>query len=149
MSNQAKSTQGSTLGVSTSPTGPFTDVARITSIPRGTGSAQWLDVTNFASQGTKEYIPGLADISDVNITGQRVVDDAGQNILRDACHAIPKTTLYFQSKSAQGEVFNFTSEVATWALAGDPNATETFTAGIRPRDEKYTAPDGTSGGSTT
>ena len=149
MSNQAKSTQGTRLSVSLTRSGPFVNVAQATAIPRGTGSPQWIDVTNFESVGTKEYIPGLADVQDVNITGQRVVQDLGQNLLRDAYQSEPKLTLYFQSETAQGEKFSFTSEVASWALEGEANAAETFIAGIRPRDEQYTPPYETSQGSTT
>ena len=84
-------------------------------------------------------------MQDVRITGQRVVKDQGQNILRDAYQSDPKTTLYFRSQTAQGEQFSFTSEVASWALDGEANAAETFSAGIRPRDEAYTAPDDSEG----
>jgi hypothetical protein len=139
MTTKAKSTQKSKLEVSLTSGGTFTKVTGATAIPRGTGSAQWLDVTDFDSP-KKEYIPGLADVTDVTITGQRVVDDPGQNILRDAYYADPQPMLFFKSTSAQAEVFTYESAVASWSLGGDPNAPETFNAGIRPANEVMVPP---------
>lgn len=139
MARKAKSTQGSKIEVSLTTGGTFTKITGCTAIPRGTGSAQWLDTTDYDST-KKEYIPGLEDVTDVTLTGQRIVDDAGQNMVRDAYYANPKTNLFFKSTTAQGEVFTFESEVASWNLTGDPNAVELFNAGIRPANEEYVEP---------
>lgn len=141
MVSKAKSTQKTKLEVSLTAGGAWTKVAGATAIPRGTGTAQWLEVTDFDSD-VKEYIPGLADVTDVTLVGRRVVDDAGQNIVRDAYYTAPRSsqTLYFRSTTAQGEVFTFESEVGSWSIGGDPNQPESFNAGVRPKNEAYVAP---------
>lgn len=142
MSGKAKSTQKTKLEVSLTGTGnpAYTKVTGATAIPRGTGSAQWLETTDYDST-TKEYTPGLADVTDVTLTAQRIVDDAGQNMIRDAYYANPRTTLFFRSTTAQGEVFTFETEVGSFSITGDPNAIEIFNAGVRPRNEAYVAPE--------
>jgi hypothetical protein len=145
MTTKAKSTQKSKIEVCLTAVGVFTKINGATAIPRGTGSAQWLDSTDYDST-KKEYIPGLADVTDVTVTGQRVVDDPGQNMLRDAYYANPQPTLFFKSTTAQGEVFTYESAVASWAITGDPNAIEIFNAGIRPANEVYVAPAPPEGG---
>jgi beta-glucanase (GH16 family) len=141
MVSKAKSTQKTKLEVSIAPGGAWTKIAGATAIPRGTGTAQWLEVTDYDSD-QKEYIPGLADVTDVTIVGRRVVDDAGQNIVRDAYYTAPRSsqTLYFRSTTAQGEVFTFESEVGSWSIGGDPNQPESFNAGVRPKNEAYAPP---------
>lgn len=143
MASKAKSTQKTKLEVSlTGGAGAsWTKVNGATAIPRGTGTAQWLEVTDYDSD-QKEYIPGLADVTDVSITGRRFVNDPGQNIVRDGYYSNPRSsqTLYFRSTTSQGEVFTFESEVGSWSIGGDPNQPESFSAGVRPRNEAYVEP---------
>lgn len=143
MASKAKSTQKTKLEVSLTggSGGTWTKVAGATAIPRGTGTAQWLEVTDYDSD-VKEYIPGLADVTDITITGRRFVNDEGQNMVRDAYYSNPRSsqTLFFRSTTAQGEVFTFESEVGSWSIGGDPNQPESFSAGVRPRNEAYVEP---------
>lgn len=149
MASKAKSTQKTKLEASLTggSGGSWTKVSGATAIPRGTGSAKWTEVTDYDSD-VQEYIPALADVTDVTITGARVIDDAGQNMIRDAYYSSPRSskTLFFRSTTAQGEMFTFESEVGSWSIGGDPNAKETFSAGVRPRNEQYVSPTAPTGG---
>ncbi|MEO7466720.1 MAG: hypothetical protein ABIV36_06895 [Sphingobium limneticum] len=142
MANKAKSTQLRKIEVSETGTtqGPWTKVAQLTAAPFATGSAQFLDATNFDSP-RKEYTDGLDDVQDMNITFQRVVDDEGQNMLRDACFTRPRPTLYFRGTTGQGEVMTFESTVGGWSLPDGPNAVETAQVTVRPNNIEWTGPE--------
>lgn len=142
MANKAKSTQFRKLEVSTTAggAGPFTKIGQLKGTNFVTGSAQYLDATNYDSE-KKEYIGGLDDVQDMNVVFQRVVDDAGQNIVRDACFAKPRTTLYFKGTTGQGEVWTFTSECGGWQVTGDENSVEMGQVTVRPRDDDWSGPN--------
>lgn len=141
MANKAKSTQLRKLEVSITSGGTsMTKIAQLVDTNFVTGSAQYLDATNYDSE-RKEYIAGLDDVQDMTIQFQRVVDDDGQNIVRDACFASPRTTLYFKGTTSQGETFSFTSEVGGWQVTGGANAVELAQVTARPRDVVWAGPD--------
>lgn len=124
---QAVSTQGYKLEVSVDGT-VFTEVSNITDILDPTGEASDLDATNLRST-SKEYIAGLRDSQSVNITGQRVADDAGQNILRDNAGA--STPLYFRNTYSDGEVLTFRATDKKFGVTGGVDAVMMFTSSIR------------------
>jgi len=140
MANKAKSTQLRKLEVSLTSGGAFTKIAQLSDTNFATGSAQYLDATNYDSP-RKEYIGGLDDVQDMTIQFQRVVDDPGQNILRDACFTTPRPTLYFQGTTGQGEVMTFQSEAGGWQVTGGANSVEMGQATVRPSDIVWTGPD--------
>lgn len=133
MANKAKSTQLRKLEVSLTSGGTFTKIGQLADTNFSTGSANYLDATNYDSP-RKEYIAGLDDVQDMKIQFQRVVDDAGQNMGRDACFESPRTTLYFKGTTAQGETMEFTSECGGWAITGGANSVEMGEFTVRPRD---------------
>lgn len=141
MANKAKSTQLRKLEVATASNGPFTKIMQLDATDFATGSAQFLDATNYDSD-RKEYIAGLDDVQDMTIQFQRVVDDAGQNMVRDACFTRPRPTLYFKGTTGQGETMTFTSEVGGWQVKGNPNSVETAQVTVRPRDIVWAGPAG-------
>jgi hypothetical protein len=147
MANKAKSTQFRKVEVSTTAgtAGPWTKIAQTSDVTFSTGSAQFIDVTNYDSL-TKEYIAGLDDVSDLNIPFQRVVDDAGQNMVRDACFEAPRPTLYFRGTTGQGETMTFESEVGGWQVGGAANAAETAQVTVRPRNIVWAGPAAQGGG---
>lgn len=144
-SNKAKSTQLRKLEVGTSATGTFTKIGQLSDTNFSTGSAQYLDATNYDST-RKEYIAALDDVQDMTIQFPRVVDDAGQNILRDACFASPRTTLYFKGTTGQGETMTFESEAGGWQVNGGANTVETAQATVRPRNIVWAGPAPQGGG---
>ena len=139
MANKAKSTQLRKLEVSTTSGGTFTKISQLASTNFATGQAQFLDATNYDSE-RKEYISALDDVQDMTIQFQRVVDDDGQNMVRDACFASPRTTLYFKGTTGQGETMTFTSEVGGWQITGDANTVENGQVTVRPRDIVWAGP---------
>lgn len=141
MANKAKSTQLRKLEVATAANGPFTKIGQLSDTNFATGSAQFLDATNYDS-GRKEYIAGLDDVQDMTIQFQRVVDDAGQNIVRDACFATPRVDLFFKGMTGQGETMTFTSEVGGWQVNGAANTVEMAQVTVRPRDIVWAGPAG-------
>ena len=147
MANKAKNTQFRKIEVSETGTagGTWTKVSQLTSAPLSTGSAQFLDATNFDSP-RKEYTDGLDDVQDMNITFQRVVDDDGQNMLRDACFAKPRPRLFFRGTTGQGEVMTFDSTVGGWTLPDGPNAVETAQVTVRPTNIDWKGPAAQGGG---
>jgi hypothetical protein len=145
MANKAKSTQLRKLEVSTTAAGVFTKIGQLSDTNFATGSAQFLDATNYDS-GRKEYIAGLDDVQDMTIQFQRVVDDEGQNQVRDACFANPRTTLYFKGTTGQGEVMTFTSECGGWQVTGGANSVEMGQVTVRPRDIVWKGPEAPQGG---
>lgn len=134
MANKAKSTQLRKLEVSLTGVDPiiYTKIGQLADTNFATGSAQYLDATNYDSD-RKEYIGGLDDVQDMTIQFQRVVDDAGQNIVRDACFASPRPTLFFQGTTGQGETMVFESEVGGWQVTGGANSVEMAQVTVRPR----------------
>ena len=141
MANKAKSTQLRKLEVSATPTGTFTKIGQLSDTNFATGSAQFLDATNYDSD-SKEYIAGLDDVQDMTIQFQRVVDDEGQNMVRDACFQRPRTTLYFKGTTGQGETMTFESEVGGWQVTGGANAVEMGQVTVRPRNIAWAGPAG-------
>jgi hypothetical protein len=125
--NDAVSTQGFKLEVSTDGL-TFTEVKQITDIPDPTGESSDLDATNLQST-SKEYIAGLRDSQAVSITGQRVADDAGQNILRD--HAGDVAPLTFRNTYSDGEVLTYLATVKKFGITGSVDAVMMFTCSIR------------------
>ena len=93
--------------------------------------------TNYDSP-RKEYISGLDDVQDMNIQFQRVVDDAGQNLVRDASFASPRTTCYFNCTTGQGETMTFVSECSAWQVTGGADAVEMAQVTVRPRNIVWT-----------
>ena len=140
--NKAKSTQFRKVEVSETggTSGPWTKISQTSDVTLSTGSAQFLDATNYDSN-TKEYIAGLDDVGDVNIPFQRVVDDAGQNMARDASFERPRPTIFFRMTTGQGEVMTFESEVGGWQVGGAANTVETGQFTVRPRNIVWTAPE--------
>lgn len=139
MPNKAKSTQLRSISVGTKATGPFTKISQLTDTNLVTGQAQFIDVTNYDSS-RKEYIAGLDDVQDMTIQFQRIVGDAGQNMLRDACFASPRNVLYFTAVTGQGEGMTFESEVSGWQVSGGVNAAEMAQVTVRPRNIVWTSP---------
>lgn len=140
MANKAKSTQLRKLEVSLTSSGTFTKISQLASTNFATGQAQFIDATNYDSVNSKEYISGLDDVQDMTIQFQRVVDDDGQNMVRDACFTNPRTTLYFKGTTGQGETMTFTSECGGWQVTGDPNTVENAQVTVRPRDIVWAGP---------
>lgn len=124
---QAVSTQGYKLEVSVDGTA-YTEVSNITDIVDPTGEASDLDATNLRST-SKEYIAGLRDSQSVTITGQRVADDAGQNILRDNAGA--STPLYWRNTYSDGEIQEFRATCKKFGVTGGVDAVMMFTSSIR------------------
>lgn len=140
MTNKAKSTQlrklECDLYIPTTQT--YTNkVGQLADTDFSTGSASFLDATNYDSP-RKEYIGGLDDVQDMDISFQRVIDDIGQNLLRDACFASPRTTVYFKGTTGQGETMTFESEVSGWAITGGHDAVEMGKVTVRPRNIVWT-----------
>jgi hypothetical protein len=148
MANKAKSTQLRKLEVSTAggSGGTWVEIEQISGVTFATGQANFLDATNYKST-TKEYIAGLDDVQDMNVPFQRVVDDPGQNMVRDACFAIPRPTLFFRGTTGQLEVMTFESEVGGWQVGGDANTVETGQVTVRPRNIVWTGPSAGGGSS--
>lgn len=115
----------------------YTKVAELVDTDFATGSANYLDATNYDSS-RKEYISGLDDVQDMNIQFHRIVDDAGQNLLRDACFASPRTTLYFKCTTGQGETMTFVSEASAWQVTGGVDSVEQAQVTVRPRNVVWT-----------
>jgi hypothetical protein len=125
--NLAMSTQGfklevSLLGVT------YTEITQITDIPDPSGTSSDLDATNLQSV-QKEYINGLRDSSAINITGQRVATDAGQNILRDNAGAAG--ALFFKNTYSDGSILMYKATCKKFGVTGGVDAVEMFTASIR------------------
>ncbi|MDF4024133.1 hypothetical protein P3W24_04000 [Luteibacter sp. PPL201] len=141
MANKAKSTQGRKVEVSTSggSGGTWVKIGQTSDIPLQTGSAQYSDATNYDSN-EKEYISALDDVQDLNIPFQRVVDDDGQNMARDAAFQRPRPTLFFRITTGQGEVMSFQSEVGGWQVTGPANTVENGQFTVRPRGIVWTPP---------
>lgn len=135
--NDAISTAGFLLEVDTSaaphssPT--FIAVGQMTEIPDVAQVAADLDASNLQS-AVKEYIAGLRDSSAVNITGQRVVLNAGQNFLRDhagAISAIPMRNTY-----SDGSILTYAATVKSFAVTGGTDAVMMFVTSIRPSGDQ-------------
>ncbi len=129
--NEAISTQGYMLEINTAVgAGPavWTEISQITDIPDPTGEASDLDATNLTST-SKEYIAGLRDSQSVNITGQRVLTDAGQNYLRD--HAGDVEPHQFRATFPNGETQTFLATVKKFGVTGGVDAVLMFTSSIR------------------
>ncbi len=139
--NKAKSTQFRKVEVSETggTPGTWTKISQTSDVTLSTGSAQFADATNYDST-TKEYISALDDVSDMNIPFQRVVDDEGQNTVRDACFERPRPTLFFRATTGQGEVMTFESECGGWQVGGPANTVETGQVTVRPRNIVWTGP---------
>jgi hypothetical protein len=145
MANKAKSTQLRKVEVSLTSGGTFTKIGQLSDTTFATGSAQFLDATNYDST-QKEYIAGLDDVQDMTLQFQRVVDDDGQNMVRDACFAAPRPTLYFKGTTGQGETMSWESECGGWQVGGGANAVETAQVTVRPRSIVWTGPAAQGGG---
>lgn len=139
MANKAKSTQFRKLEVSLTSGGTFTKINNLKSTNFVTGSAQFLDKTNYDSE-RKEYGDALDDVQDMTIQFQRVVDDEGQNIVRDACFASPRPTLFFKGTTGQGETMTFDSVVGGWQITGDENTIEMAQVTARPANIVWADP---------
>jgi hypothetical protein len=128
--NEAISTQGYTLEVDTAVSGgpTWVEISQITDIPDPTGEASDLDATNLTST-SKEYIAGLRDSQSVNITGQRVKTDAGQNFLRD--HAGDVEPHSFRATFPNGETQVFLATIKKFGVTGGVDAVLMFTSSIR------------------
>ena len=74
----------------------------------------------------------------MNIQFQRVVDDAGQNLVRDASFASPRTTCYFKCTTGQGETMTFVSECSAWQVTGGADSVEMAQVTVRPRNIVWT-----------
>jgi hypothetical protein len=83
-------------------------------------------------------VSGLDDVQDMDINFQRVVDDAGQNLVRDACFASPRTVCYFKGTTGQGETMVFESECSGWAVTGGADSVEMAKVTVRPRSIVWT-----------
>lgn len=128
--NDAISTQGFMLEINTGTTGSptWTEIKQITDIPDPTGEAADLDATNLKST-SKEYIAGLRDSQSVNITGQRVHTDPGQNYLRD--HAGDVTAKGFRATYPDGTTLTFSATIKKFGVTGGVDAVMMFTSSIR------------------
>lgn len=74
----------------------------------------------------------------MDINFQRVVDDAGQNLVRDASFASPRTLCYFKCTTGQGETMTFESECSGWAVTGGVDSPEMAKVTVRPRNIVWT-----------
>lgn len=130
LKNDAISTQGFMLEINTATTGSPTwvEIKQITDIPDPTGEAADLDATNLKST-SKEYIAGLRDSQSVNITGQRVHTDPGQNYLRD--HAGDVTAKEFRATYPDGTTLTFSATIKKFGVTGGTDAVMMFTSSIR------------------
>jgi hypothetical protein len=125
--NAAVSTQEFQLDVSLDDGATWTEIKQITDIVDPTGEAADLDASNLKSPGVKEYIAGLRDSASVNITGQRVRADAGQNILRDNQGVVAK----FKNTYSDGEVLTYSATIKSFRITGGTDAVMMFTSAIR------------------
>ena len=132
--NLAVSTQGFKLEVSLDAGTTWTEVKQITDLVDPTGEASDLDASNLQSPGVKEYIAGLRDSSSVNITGQRVKTDAGQNTLRDNQGAVAQ----FRNTYGDGEILTYTATIKSFHVTGSVDAVQMFTVAIRGSDTVWT-----------
>lgn len=131
--NLAVSTQEFQLDVSLDDGATYTEVKQVTEIVDPTGEASDLDASNLKSPGVKEYIAGLRDSSSVNITGQRVRSDAGQNILRDNQGVKAK----FKNTYSDGEVLTYTATIKSFHVTGGTDAVMMFSCAIRGSDTTW------------
>lgn len=129
--NKAVSTQGFKLEIAPPVTGGgplvYTEVSQETDIPDPSTTTSDLDATNLAST-EKEYINGLGDSSVINITGQRVSTDAGQNLLRDNVGLAPVT---FRNTYSDGSILTYTATIKKFGVTGSVDAVMMFTCSIR------------------
>lgn len=107
--------------------GTYVTIGGMTEVVDPTGEAADLDATNLASV-RKEYIPGLEDAQAVNLTGQRLVADAGQVILSAAVG----TTKSFKQTLSNGEIQTFDAIVKKFGVTGGVDGILMFAASIRP-----------------
>lgn len=132
--NDAVSTAGFQLEVSIDAGTTWVEVKQITDIVDPTGEAADLDASNLKSPGVKEYIAGLRDSSSVNITGQRVAADTGQNILRDN----QGVKAMFRNTYGDGEILNYTATIKSFRVTGATDAVMMFSCAIRGSDTVWT-----------
>lgn len=129
--NLAVSTQGFKLEVGLPVVGAgtvtYVEVKQITDIPDPTATSADLDATNLAST-QKEYINGLGDASAVNVTGQRVATDPGQNMLRDGAGL----GLYnFRNTYSDGSILTYKATIKKFGVTGGVDAVAMFMTSIR------------------
>jgi len=127
--NDAVSTQGFLLEVSTDDGTTYLEVSQNTDIPDVSQEASDLDATNLQSTA-KEYIAGLQDSQSVTLTGQRVVLSPGQNALRDNAGAI--TPFKFRNTYSDGSILSYSATIKKFGVTGGTDAVMMFNATIRP-----------------
>lgn len=126
--NNAFSAQGSIVEVSVDGGTTYTAISQITDIPDPSGEASDIDVTNLDSTA-KEYITGLLDSQSVNIQGQRVSTDAGQNVLRDNAGAVSPAS--FRITLSDGAIATFDAIIKKFGVTGAVDQAAMFTCAIR------------------
>ena len=135
--NAAISTQGFKLEVDTSAaphSAPaYVEVSQITDIPDVAQVASDLDASNLQSV-KKDYIAGLQDSSAVDLTGQRVVLDAGQNFLRDNAGAI--AAVPFRNTYSDGAILTYSATIKSFAVTGNTDQVQMFKSSIRPSGDQ-------------
>lgn len=132
--NLAVSTQNYQLDVSIDNGATYVEVKQVTDIVDPTGEASDLDASNLKSPGVKEYIAGLRDSASVNILGQRVKTDAGQNILRDNQGVVAK----FRNTYSDGEILNYSATIKSFRITGNTDQVMMFSCAIRGSNAVYT-----------
>lgn len=132
--NLAVGTQNYQLDVSIDNGATYVEVKQIVDIVDPTGEAADLDASNLKSPGVKEYIAGLRDSASVNIHGQRIKTDAGQNILRDNQGVVAK----FRNTYSDGEILNYSATIKSFRITGSTDQVMMFTCAIRGSAAVYT-----------
>lgn len=110
--SQAQSGRGSTIGIGATPT----LIGEIKSVPFTSGKWQTADVTNFDSGNDAEFITTIRDNGSLQIEGNRVPGDAGQQAIETAYQSgtleafvitLPKTS----AQTTKGDTYTFNALV--------------------------------------
>jgi hypothetical protein len=116
------------LGDGATPTEGFDALEEVTEISGLGETTELIEVTHFASGGSKEYIAGLADGKEFSVTCNHVIDAAGQVFAKSNKGETGNIQIECDNGTAT-ETYDFAAVYMGWELApsnSDKNAI-TFT----------------------
>lgn len=112
------------LGNGATPTEVFTALEEVTEISGLGETTELIEVTHFASNGSKEYIAGLADGKEFSVTCNHVID-ATQQVAAKTRKGDTGNIRIVCNNGTATETYNFAAVYMGWELApsnSDKNA---------------------------
>lgn len=104
------------LGDGATPTEAFTALEEVTEISGLGETTELIEVTHFGSNGSKEYIAGLADGKEFTVTCNYVVDAVQQLFARGNKGNTGNIRIIF-TRGAATETYNFSAVYMGWEAA--------------------------------